>query len=145
IGDREKRGWHRETQHLRGLMIDNELKLAGLRNRYVRRFCALKNTAGIDSKHMIRIREAGPVAHQPADFGTFTRRKCRRDRPVCCMLDNLNPSGGEIGVRADEESIGVIALDGCESYIDLRAGSSLEGLDLQTKGASSRAHVSDRC
>src|SRR6516164_1648502 len=136
---------HRETQHPRGLMINNEFKLAGLRNRQVRRFCALKDTTGIDAKHMIRIWNAGPVAHQPADFSSLTRRISRRDRPVCCMLDNLNASGGEIGVRADEKGVGVIALERCESKIDLRAGSGFERLDLQSKGAGSRVYASRSC
>jgi hypothetical protein len=33
VGDREKGGRHGKAEHLRGLIIDNELKLAGLRNR----------------------------------------------------------------------------------------------------------------
>ena len=64
---------------------------------------------------------------------------------MCCMLDNLNASGVEIGVRADEKGVGVIALEVCESCIDLGAGSSFDGLDLQTEGASSRDYLFDRC
>src|SRR5262249_26937909 len=39
-----------------------------------------EDASGIDAEMTPRIRNVGPVAHQPADFGDFTRGGCYRNR-----------------------------------------------------------------
>jgi len=46
--------------------------------RQIRRLRTLEDAAGIDADLTPRIRQAGSVAHQPASFGHFTHRICRR-------------------------------------------------------------------
>ena len=48
------------------------------------------------------------------------------------------------GSRTDEEGVGPLAHKSCEGRIDLAAGAGVEDLDLQSDGASSRFHVSQR-
>ena len=52
-------------------MVDDQLKLTRLHDWQVRRFSALEDTTGIDTKLTIRIPYARTVAHQPANFGMF--------------------------------------------------------------------------
>ena len=56
----------------------------------------------------------------------------------------VEPAGCEKGVAADEEGVGPLAHKSCEGRIDLSAGAGVEDLDLQSHGASSRFHVSQR-
>jgi hypothetical protein len=56
----------------------------------------------------------------------------------------LHPPAGEEAVAANEECVGPLACEGCESRIDLAAGADVEDLDLQTDRAGSRLHVAHR-
>ena len=71
---------HGEAEHPGGLGVDDQLELARLHDRQVRRLGALEDAAGIDADLTPRIRKVGSVAHQPAGFGKFTHRICRGDR-----------------------------------------------------------------
>ena len=50
----------------------------------------------------------------------------------------------EEGVGADEKGVGPLAHKSREGRIDLAAGAGVEDLDLQSHGAGSRFHVSQR-
>src|SRR5262249_54152208 len=52
--------------------------------------------------------------------------------------------GWKKAVVADEKSIGSFAHETCEGRIDLAAGAGVENLDLESQGASSRLHISQR-
>src|SRR5215469_8112169 len=78
VGKAEQRRRHGETQRPGGLVIDHQLEFRRLRNRQVRGLRALEDATGIDTGLTIGIRNAGAVAHQPADCGIVTRRiRCR--------------------------------------------------------------------
>src|SRR3546814_4323325 len=59
------------------------LELARLRDREVRRLCALEDAAGIDADLTPRIRNVASVAHQPTDFWKLTRSEERRVGKEC--------------------------------------------------------------
>src|SRR5215475_14794056 len=59
-------------------------------------------------------------------------------------VNQLDTSAGEKGVIANEQSVGPLAYESCEGSFDLSAGAGFENLDLQSHGASSRFHVSQR-
>jgi hypothetical protein len=49
VGAGKQRRWHGETEHLRGLEVDEQLDLRGLNDRQVGRLVALENPAGVDA------------------------------------------------------------------------------------------------
>ena len=102
------------------LMTSSNLRR--LHDRQVRGLRALEDAAGIDADLTIRIRNAGSVAHQPADFGISRDRISRRDRVARRQVDQLDTPAGEEGVGADEERVGPLARKRCEGRIDLAAG-----------------------
>ena len=59
--------------------VDDQLELARLHDRQVRRLRALKDAADIDADLPPRVCNVGSVAHQPADFGNFTGTGCHRE------------------------------------------------------------------
>ena len=59
-------------------------------------------------------------------------------------VNQLDTPAGDEGVRANEQGVGPLAHESCEGRFDLPAGAGLENLDLQSHGASSRFHVSQR-
>src|SRR5262249_42058151 len=80
IGAGEQRWRHSEAEYPRRRVIDDKLELGGLHDRQVRRFRTLEDATRIDTDLTIRIRQAGSVAHQAADFGIFTRPIGGRER-----------------------------------------------------------------
>ena len=77
-----------EAEHPGGLALMTNSNLRRLHDRQVRGLRALEDAAGIDADLTIGIRNAGSVAHQPADFGKFThriyrgKRMARRQGPI---------------------------------------------------------------
>src|SRR5262249_7227547 len=142
IGAGEQRWRHSEAEYPRRRVIDDKLELGGLHDRQVRRFRTLEDATRIDTDLTIRIRQAGSVAHQAADFGIFTRPIGGRERVARSQEDQLDTSADKKGATADEKRIGSIARKCCEGRIDVLAGAGIKGLDLQTHGARSRVHVS---
>src|SRR5262249_5931008 len=126
------------------LGIDNQLELARLYDRQVRRLRALENATGIGADLTKRIRQAASVAHQPAGYDIVTHRICRGHCVARRKVDQLDPSADEKRVGADEECVGPLAYKVCEGRVDLAAGAGAENLDLQSYGARSRFHVSQR-
>ena len=76
-------------------MIDDQLELRRLHDRQVCGLGALEDARGIDPNLAIRIRQARPVAHQPADFGKRAIQINRRDREARCEVDQLDAPGEE--------------------------------------------------
>src|SRR5262249_14346416 len=142
IGAGEQRWRHSEAEYPRRRVIDDKLELGGLHDRQVRRFRTLEDATGIDTDLTIRIRQAGSVAHQAADFGIFTRPIGGRQRVARRQEDQLDTSADKKRATADENRVGSIARKCCEGRIDSPAGTGMKGLDLQTHGARSRVHVS---
>src|SRR5262249_6523244 len=121
-----------------------KLEVARLRHRQLRGSRALEDAPGIDSALTNPILQVASVAHQPAGFDIVPLRICRGDGVARREVDQLDPPADEKGVGADEERIGPLSHKSCEGRIDLPAGAGIEDLDLQSYGASSRFHVSQR-
>src|SRR5262249_737035 len=77
-------------------------------------------------------------------FGTVEIRISRGNPIACRQSGKLHAAADEEGVVANEKSIGSLAHKTCEGRINLAAGAGVEKLDLQSHGASSRLHVSQR-
>src|SRR5262249_46188716 len=142
IGAGEQRWRHSEAEYPRRRVIDDKLELGGLHDRQVRRFRTLEDATRIDTDLTIRIRQAGSVAHQAADFGIFTRPIGGRERVARSQEDQLDTSADKKGATADENRVCSIARNCCEGRFDVPAGADIKGLDLQSNGARSRVHVS---
>src|SRR5215475_9281619 len=142
VGAGEQRWRHTEAEYPCRRVIDDKLELGGLHDRQVCRFRTLEDTTGIDTDLTIRIRQAGSVAYQAADFGIFTRPIRGRERVARSQEDQLDTSADKKGATADENRVGSVVRKCCEGCIDVRAGADIKGLDLQSHGARSRVHIS---
>src|SRR5262245_50956057 len=138
VGAGEQRRRHVEAEHPCGLSVNDEFELAHLLDRQFRRLCTLEDATGIDADDTPRIREVGSVAHQPAGFGDFTRGGSDGNRVARRHGTQLNPPAVEKSAGVDEEGIGPLAHKRCKCGIDLAAVGSVEDLDLQPEGTSSR-------
>src|SRR5262249_50521681 len=72
VGDREQRRRHGEAEYSGGFGVDDQLVPRRLHHGQVRGFLAFEDAAGVNSRLTKRIRNVGPVAHQPANFNNFT-------------------------------------------------------------------------
>src|SRR5262249_29278257 len=138
VGGGDERRRDGEAKHPGGLVIDDQLELRRLHDRKVCGLGTLEDARGIDPNPAVRIRQARPVAHQPADFGKRAIKINRRDREARCEVDQLDAPGEEEGVGVDEKRVGALARKRCEGHIDLAAGVGVEHLDLQPHGARTR-------
>src|SRR5262245_63027596 len=93
IGKREQRGRYSEPKRSRGLLVDDEFKLARLHNREVRRLIPIENAADVDAHLAIRICDVGPVAHQPTGFGILAAHLDRWDPVPPCRESQLDAPG----------------------------------------------------
>src|SRR6266516_3133698 len=89
--------------------VDDQLELARLYHRQVRRLGVLEDAAGIDANLTKRIRNVDSVAHQPADFGKVTQRIVRGNRMARREVNQLDTPAGEKGVIANEQGVGPLA------------------------------------
>src|SRR5262245_13526677 len=60
------------------------------------------------------------------------------------QIGQLDTTAGEKAVAGNKKDVGSLALKACEGRVDLTDGAAVEDLDLQSDGASSRCHVSQR-
>src|SRR5262249_18499298 len=134
VGAGEQRGRHFEAEHPCGLSVNDELELAHLLDRQFPRLYTLEDATGIDADDTPRIRDVGPVAHQPAGFGDFTRGGCHGNRVARRHGGQLNPPAVEKSAGADEEGIGPLADKRCKCGIDLAAVGSVEDPGFAARG-----------
>src|SRR5215831_11020629 len=73
VGGDEQCLRHGKAEHCGGLDVNNQLELARLHNRQIRRLGAVEDTARVGAALLPRIRNVSSVAHQPADFGIVAR------------------------------------------------------------------------
>src|SRR5215471_19808333 len=95
VGGREQRRRHGEAKYPGGLSVNNQLKLRSLHDWQFCRIRALEDATAIDADLTKRVRNAGPVAHQPANFSNFARRICSGDPMMCRQCGKLDTSAGE--------------------------------------------------
>jgi hypothetical protein len=90
---------HGEAEHPGGLEIDDELELARLHDRQVRRLGALEDAASIGADLTKRFRNVRSVAHQSTGFGKVTIRICCGDSVVRRHVGQLDTPVVETGKR----------------------------------------------
>src|SRR5205814_6583154 len=105
----------------RGLGVDDELELARLHHRQVRRLRALEDATGVDPHLSKCLSTVGAIAHQPAGFGVVTRRICRGNFMQRCQVNQLDTPAAEKGVRVNNKGVGPLPYKSCESRIDFAA------------------------
>src|SRR5262249_46928482 len=74
VGGREQFVRHGEAEHPGGRGVDDELELARLHDRQIRRLRALEDATGIDPNLTKPIDNVRSVAHQPTDFRVIAHR-----------------------------------------------------------------------
>src|SRR5262249_53480269 len=89
-------------------------------------FAPLRDAAGIDAGLTPRIRDAGPVAHQSADFSRFTVRKCGRNPVARRQIDQLDAPSREKSISGDKKGIRPLAHERCECCLDFLASTGIE-------------------
>jgi hypothetical protein len=80
VGAAEQRNWHRYSECLCGLEIDDQLDFCSLLHRKVRRPLALEYAANVDPDLAVRVSETGSITHQAAGCGKLTILKNSRYR-----------------------------------------------------------------
>src|SRR5690349_16541042 len=85
--------------------------------------------------------DIGAVAHQAADFGMFTVRKCCRDCVARRQVDQLNTTAAKKRITGDEKCVGPLAHELRKDHIDVLRGLGIVKLDLQAHHASSHLRV----
>ena len=91
---------------------------------------------------MKTVREVGSVTHQSARFDMLTN-------PVSCRNPVARRQGGKLDAAAEEEclaaneeGVGVVARERVKGRLDLAAGTGVEDLNLQSKGACCFGYLS---
>jgi hypothetical protein len=62
-----------EAERPRGPQVDHKIELGGLRHRQIDWLIALQDVCCVEAHLTIRVRQAGPVAHQAAGFDVRAR------------------------------------------------------------------------
>ena len=101
------------------LRLMTSSNLGRLHDRQVGRLLALEDAAGIDAGLTIRIRDAGPVAHQAAGRSKFAQRVDRWQRVAGCQRDNVFAPAGEECIGNDEKCVGALLGKRGENCVDL--------------------------
>jgi hypothetical protein len=140
VGDRQHTRRHFDAERLCGLEVEHKVKFGRLHHRQIGGLDALEDLPGIDTDLMIRVREVGAVAHQPAGFDQMTvvigcwNLVARRKRGKLCGAVVEEPVG------SDEYGIGALARERCKGRINLVDRTGFEDrLDLQRWRLQSRA------
>src|SRR5262249_9610101 len=103
VGAAEERKWHRETERLRGLEVEDQFDLGELLHRQGGPILALENATDIDADLAICLRNIAPIAHQAAGRRKWT---ILIDRGYCIakgQCSELFTSAVEERIRSDHE------------------------------------------
>src|SRR5262249_56567415 len=103
---------------------------------------ALENATGIYAALTIGITKIAAVAHHPAGFGIFARRKCRGKPMANRRVGKMHTPGDEEGAAGDVNCVGPFACKSCEGRIDLSDARRLVKLDLQSYSARGAFQIS---
>src|SRR6476660_5610912 len=105
IGDGEQARRKGETECFRGLQIDDELKLSRLHDWHVGRFFTIEDTASVDARLVVCIRDISSVAHQTTSHRALAALVDRRDRMTRNERYDVLALTVEEGIGADDERV----------------------------------------
>src|SRR6516225_4383691 len=134
----------RNRCHARGHKVDHQLELDRLNHRQVARLGALKDAAGIGPDLTMHVRKTRAVTHQSASIDILTHREGGGNRMARRQERELDPPAIEEAVRGDEQCVGALPRERCESGLDLAAGASVEDLDFQREAARGRLDIAQQ-
>ena len=139
-GAGEQRRGHIEAQRLRGLEIDDQLKLGRPQHRQVARFGAFEDLAGIDAGLARRIRNAGAIAHQTAGLGELAQLVYRGNGVACRQCNELRTPGEEKGIRGHQERFEPLLNEDGESRVDAVLALRFQDQNLFAENTGSRRY-----
>src|SRR5262249_7735004 len=122
--------------------VNDQLELRRLHDRQVRRLRAFENLSDVGAGLPPRIRNAGSVAHQTADFSRLAVGKRSRNRVARREIDQLDAPGRQKSITGDEKGVRPLARERCKHRFDFLASAGIEDLDLQLHGAGGCFRVS---
>src|SRR5262245_7705827 len=128
-------GWHRKTERLAGLEVDDQLDFGSLLDRQVGGFLALENAARVEAAQAKHIREVVSVAHEPAGGSEFGILVDRRNPVAERQCGELVGSAGEECIRTNDESAGTQLDHGREGRVDLLVRARIQNVELQPEPA----------
>src|SRR5215831_16691254 len=74
VGEQLQRVGHLDAEQSRRLRVDDELEFARLQDRQFGWLCTFEDLPRVDADLPIHVRTIGPIAHQPAGFGSLAKR-----------------------------------------------------------------------
>src|SRR5262245_65970564 len=105
VGAGEERRWHLKAECSRRLQIDDELEFAGSQYWQLGGYFALEDTGAIDAALAKFLRDARPVAHQPAGLRKLARAVDRRQSVPCGQDGELHAVVVEQCTRTDDRGV----------------------------------------
>src|SRR5262249_31432994 len=136
VGQREQRGWHRETERLSGFEVDHQFNFGALLDGEISWFCALEDFSDIDPRAFIKVSVATSVAHQATNVRKDPGRINRWHRIAGHQLNNLFASREEKWIRRHNESPDAILTHGRKvrfKFVVSGSGQHLQAL-LESRG-----------
>jgi len=115
-----------------------------LQNRQVAGLRAFEDLTGVNAHLTERVRNVGPIAHQPTGFDKLAIVVTRRNAIERRERLKLDTPAAEEYVGGDEEGVGPVAANCGEGGLDLAASAGVEDLNLQSDGTRSFRYLSQR-
>ena len=132
----DQRQWHRETKHLRGLQVDDQLELRGLLDRKVGRLLALENSSGIDADLPVSVRNARSITHQAAGndkLAILNRSRAPRDGKP---MTELFVAGVEECIGADDKAARPQLAQTCKDRVKVALRACTQDMKLSARGCA---------
>ena len=126
-----KQRWrHRESEHIRGLEIDDEFELRWLLDREFGWLGALEDLPGVDSDLTPDRSDIGSIADQAPCADEFLQLICRRNGVTCRQRYDPFALSEKEGIGVDDESVGVLLGNRGESGVKITVVAGLHDKEL---------------
>jgi hypothetical protein len=102
VGAAEQEGWHGETERLRSLEVDDQLRTSWTAVPAGRRLFALEDAARVDASKTERVRITASVAHQAASRGELAQMGNRGHGVADGQRGELLAPGNEDRIKLNE-------------------------------------------